>query len=419
MIRPVAASALLALVLTQQGEAQSSITARVAAQLIPLYTSVDPIPGGSTLDEFRVVQPVVMLHASALNDHLRFSGTLNLEGKTIPDGELAPGDWGEGFNDRRHPHTYAHELMISGVDLLGNLDGSARLSLSAGKGFVAFGTDDPMSRPPVRYPVNHHLAQILERAVAIAGFRAGPVIAEGSLFDGDEPERPDQWPLIKTGDEWRFGDSWALRLTVIPVRHLEVQGSRAKVHSPEHRPGAGTDAWKWDVSARYEGPVGNSKVYGLAEWARTEEADGFFVFRSFLTEGAWTVARHRPYFRLERTERPEDMRTIDPFRSVRPHLENSILGTTRWTLLTIGYGYGFSLAQGRLDVEPFTEGTFGNVKNVNGGLFDIESFYGKESVRSLSVGLRASWQLRGHRMGRYGGLLDELPSMMHEHQHDM
>ena len=148
MIRPVVTSVLLALVLTQQVEAQSPITARLAAQLIPLYTSVDPIPGGSTLDELRVVQPVVMLHASALNDHLRFSGTLNLEGKTIPDGELAPGVWGEGFNDRRHPHTYAHELMISGVDLLGTLDGSARLSLSAGKGFVAFGTDDPMSRPP-------------------------------------------------------------------------------------------------------------------------------------------------------------------------------------------------------------------------------------------------------------------------------
>jgi hypothetical protein len=64
------------------------------------------------------------------------------------------------------------------------------------------------------------------------------------------------------------------------------------------------------------------------------------------------AGRHRPYFRLERTERPEDMRTIDPFRSVRPHLENSILGTTRWTLLTLGYGYGFAMAQGRLDLEP-------------------------------------------------------------------
>ena len=37
---------------------------------------------------------------------------------------------------------------------------SVHASLSAGKGFAPFGTDDPMSRPIFRYPVNHHLAQI-------------------------------------------------------------------------------------------------------------------------------------------------------------------------------------------------------------------------------------------------------------------
>jgi len=418
LIRPVATGVVLALVLTQQAEAQSPVTAHLAAQLIPLYTSVDPIPGGETLGELRVVQPLLMLHLGAVDDHLRLTTTLDLEGKTIPDGELAPGDWGEGYVDRRHPHTYVHELMLSGVDLLGDLDGAARVSLSVGKGFVPFGTDDPMSRPPVRYPVNHHFAQILERAVAMAGVRVGPVIAEGSFFDGDEPERPDQWPLIKNDDEWRFGDSWSLRLTLLPVRHVELQGSRAKVHSPEHRPGAGTDAWKWDVSARYEGPVGHSRVYGLAEWAKTEEAEGFFVFHSILAEGAWTVGHHRPYYRFERTERPEETRTLDPFRSLRPHLENSILGITRWTLHTIGYGFGFSLSQGRLDLQPFVEGTFGKVGLVQPGLFDPELFYGKESVRSPSVGVRAAWQLHGHRMGRYGALLDDGPAMTHEH-HEM
>ena len=41
----------------------------------------------------------------------------------------------------------------------------------------------------------------------MAGVRVGPVLAEGSFFDGDEPERPDQWPLIKKDSVWRFGDS--------------------------------------------------------------------------------------------------------------------------------------------------------------------------------------------------------------------
>ena len=90
----------------------------------------------------------------------------------MPEGELAPGMWGEGFVDRRHPHTYLHELVLAADDLLGAADGATRISLSAGKGFAPFGTDDPMVRPFLRYPVNHHLAQILERAVAIAA-RAG------------------------------------------------------------------------------------------------------------------------------------------------------------------------------------------------------------------------------------------------------
>jgi hypothetical protein len=42
-----------------------------------------------------------------------------------------------------------------------------------------------MVRPFLRYPVNHHLAQILERAVAIAAVRAGPLLAEAGLFTGD------------------------------------------------------------------------------------------------------------------------------------------------------------------------------------------------------------------------------------------
>ena len=157
-----------------------------------------------------------MAHAGAWSGRLLMVATLNLEGLTIPDGELAPGDWGEGFMDRRHPHTYAHELVLSYVEALRP---SISASLSAGKGFAPFGTDDPMSRPIFRYPVNHHLAQILERAVAIGGIRAGPLLAEAGLFNGDEPERPGQWPRIS-----RFGDSWSARLTLLPMSQARAAG---------------------------------------------------------------------------------------------------------------------------------------------------------------------------------------------------
>jgi hypothetical protein len=379
-------------------------------QAIIVGTRADPVPGGGALTEVRLVQPVAMLMAGALNGHMEFTGTLNLEGQTIPDGELLPGGWGEGFSDRRHPHTYAHELMLSGVDVLGRSDGPIRISVSVGKGFVPFGSDDPMSRPVFRYPVNHHLAQILERAVALTGVRAGPILIEAGLFNGDEPERPGQWPLFR-----RFGDSWSARLTFLPVRGVEVSASRAKVRSPEHRPGAGTDAWKWHLSARLDRPFGGGRVYGLAEWARTAEARDFFIFKSLLVEGAFATGPHRPYYRFEQSDRPEDIRTTDPFRSLRPHLENSIIGITRFTLHTLGYSYDFHAAAGRLRVAPFFEGTFGRMRSVGGGLFSPETFYGRENVVAMSAGLRLEWRMMGHRMGRYGGLLDPIPDMGHMH----
>ena len=93
----------------------------------------------------------------------------------MPEGELALGGWGEGFVDRRHPHTYLHEAMVWGCGP-GRQRGKVGIAggLAAGKGIVPFGTDDPMSRPFVRFPVNHHLAQIVERAEIATGWRLGP-----------------------------------------------------------------------------------------------------------------------------------------------------------------------------------------------------------------------------------------------------
>ncbi|HEY9504519.1 MAG TPA: hypothetical protein VIQ27_00995 [Gemmatimonadales bacterium] len=380
--------------------------AELTAQGVVAATGADPVPGDRALSEVRVVQPVVMLHAG-WGRHLAGLATLDLEGLTMPQGELALGDWGEGFMDRRHPHTYAHELLVSGADLLGRHDGEGQVSLTAGKGFAPFGTDDPMIRPPLRYPVNHHFAQILERAVLIGAGRQGPVTLELGLFNGDEPERPDQWPLI----EGRFGDSWSGRLTAAPVTGLELQGSYAHVHSPEHRPGAGPDQDKVSLSARWEGPVGGHPVYGMLEWARTSEADGFFVFHSLLAEGAWTGGRHRLYYRFERTERPEEERISD-FRSLRPHLENSILGITRWTVHTAGYALQ-GLRLGPIRLEPLTEVSLGGIDLLRGA-FEVEPFYGDDRWWSWTVGLRIAGGSPMHRMGRYGAAA---PAMEADHPH--
>ena len=378
-------------------EAQASPSIRIGAHGVFLYTHADPVPRNRGLGEIRLVQPAVMVHAGAFANRLRFIGTLDLEGVTIPNGELTPGAWGEGFIDRRHPHTYIHELMLTGEQVLGEASGGVRVSLSLGKGFAPFGTDDPMSRPIIRYPVNHHLAQILERAVVIAGVSAGPVILEGGLFNGDEPETPGDWPRLS-----RMGDSWSGRVTLIPLRNLEVQSSYASVHSPEHRLGSGTDQQKWSVSARWEAPVSGVPLFGLVEWARTSEAEGFFVFHSLLAEGAWTRGRSRLHYRFERTERPEEERTLNPFRSVRPHFENSIHGTTRWTIHTLGYSLRLSVPKVRIAGAPFAEISYGRMARVGGGLFDIRPFYGRTSFWSFGAGIRLSVGMPVHRMGRYG-----------------
>ena len=350
-----------------------------------------------------------MVHGGAWRNRLGLLATFNFEGLTIPNGELTPGDWGEGFMDRRHPHTYVHEVILSYKQPFR----WGGVSLSAGKGFAPFGTDDPMARPVLRYPVNHHLAQILERAVAILGVRTGPVLVEGALFNGDEPDLPGSWPRVS-----RFGDSWAVRVTGYPVGQLEVQGSHAEVNSPEHRAGFGTDKSKWSLSGRWSGIVGKSPVYGMVEWARTSEAQGFFIFHSFLGEGAWTMGRHRLHYRFERTERPEEERT-GPFRSLRPHLENSILGSTRWTIHTAGYAFQLKTLAG-LRASPFLELSYGRITGFGGGLFNPQSFYGKTSFWSVGVGARLNIGLPVHRMGRYGVAQNtaQNPVKPHTERHD-
>jgi hypothetical protein len=391
---------VIAALLSGAAASAQSPTVAVGAHAIGLYTHVDPVPGGGSADELRVVQPVAMVRAGLGGRRLVFAGTVNLEGATIPGGELAPGDWGEGFVDRRHPHTYAHELILSANDLLGGLDGNGQLSVSAGKGFAPFGTDDPMSRPIIRYPVNHHLAQILERAVAIVALREGPATLEAGLFNGDEPERPGQWPRIAH----RFGDSWSARATLTPTAGAELQASYAHVHSPEHRPGAGPDQAKWSAAARWEGPVRGHRAYALLEWARTSEAGGFFVYHSLLGEGAWDSGPHRLLWRVERTERPEETRTLDPFRSVRPHLDNSILGRTRWNIVTAGYAVRLLRQGSRYRIEPQLEVAYGTIRSLEGLAFDPVAFYGRDSFWSASLGIRVGWGMSMHRMGRYGAL---------------
>ncbi|HWH50812.1 MAG TPA: hypothetical protein VN651_04665 [Gemmatimonadaceae bacterium] len=377
--------------------AQSGPSVDVMAQAIPLVTRADPTATRGALTEGYLSQPVVMAHAAW--GPLRGVGTLNLEGLTLERGELNTGGYGEGFVDRRHPHAYLHELL-AGVETSRD---SVHLSLFAGRGFAPFGSDDPMMRPFEKYPVNHHLAQILERVVAVGAARYGPVIGEFGLFNGDEPVGPGAAPNFS-----RFGDSWASRVTLLPIRGAELSASLASVKSPEVRAGHGLDQRKASVVARYDRMSGNRWLYGLLEWERTGERDrGSLVTRlgSLLGEAAACRGGVIAAARLERTDRPEEEQTLDPFRAPRPEVDLSNLGVSRWTTLTLSLSaprVGVRMISGR----PFVEvARIGVAAGTPAGIFDPESRYGANRMWMLSAGVRLRAGMAHDRMGRYGAAL--------------
>lgn len=435
--------------------------ARVSAQAVAQGARAADAYAGQARTEGSLTQPVVMAHAPLAGGRVRLAATLDLEALTLPRGQINPGIYGEGFVDRRHPHTWAHELVASVGGRVPGLPAAlgralgAQASLAAGKGFVAFGTDDPMMRPFTLFPVNHHLAQILERYVAIGAFRLAPprlgdATLEATVFNGDEPRGPWAWPRAA-----RFGDSRALRAMFRPAlgRHrppaaadadehaghamhdhddhtaaprdapahdapslpLELSGSLARVHSPEDAVGAGLDQHKASLAARWAsgalfgasglGGRGDGE-YALAEWARTDElraARRAFRYESVLFEAA---ARRRGVelaARWEHTTRPEEERLVDPFRTVRPHNESNVLGLTEWRTATASLGG--PLHTGALRLLPFAEVARGVPREVlRPSAFEPRAFYGAGALWTAVLGVRFGVGAPHARMGRYGVL---------------
>jgi len=364
------------------------------AQAIGVGTRESPAIHGRVLTEGYLTQPMVMAMASFWNNAVELKGALDFEGVTLKRGELNAGIHGEGYIDRRHPHTYLHELVVSAQRKFG--DNGASLAL--GKGFAPFGTDDPMARPFEKYPINHHLAQVLERAVAVASARTRRVILEAGLFNGDEPESPGDVPNRK-----RYWDSWSSRVTLIPFPQGELQTSFALVRSPENATGGGVDHHKQSASIRLEDAQHSG--YGLLEWARTTNYAGSsrtFAFTSLLAETWARYGRASGAFRFERTERPDEDRLVDEFRSPLPATDLSINGRSQWTIITALLAATFQPLK-TLTLEPFAEVArirFRPTLSPSG--FDPTQFYGSNRIWSVSVGAKLALGMSHMRMGRYG-----------------
>lgn len=405
--RAVAALSLLGAPLAAQhahpaARADSATTrshVRGGAMAIALGSLAAPGAHGQRIAEGYLTQPMLFGSMQLAGGAVQGRATLNLEGATLRRGEINPGGYGEGYIDRRHPHTYAHEIMLGAQAQRGPV----AASLWGGKGVVPFGSDDPMVRPFVKYPVNHHLAQVMERVLMVGAVRVGHTTLEVARFNGDEPEGPADWP-----NGGRALDSWATRLTAWGPNGLEFSGSAARVQSPEFATGQGLDQRKEAASLRWMAPAGSSRAlrYALAEWARTREGNArrpdIFTFQSLLAEGAFAVRGATLALRVERTERPEEDRLSDPYRTVRPLLDFNILGRTRWSIVTANVAAP-ARSWGRLQLIPFVEGAWLRPRALSHPTpLDPVSFFQSSQLWLWSAGVRLHTGSMPPRFGRYG-----------------
>ncbi|HEY1952713.1 MAG TPA: hypothetical protein VGG76_07895, partial [Gemmatimonadaceae bacterium] len=217
-------------------------------------------------------------------------------------------------------------------------------------------------------------------------------------FNGDEPTAPGDVP-----DRKRYWDSWSGRITFLPWRQGELQTSYARVKSPEDPSGLGADQRKQSASLRLEDAQHSG--YALLEWARTGEYVGStrsFTYSSLLAE-TWTrYDRLSGGLRVESTERPDEARLSDEFRTPVPATDLSIAGRSRWTTATFGLAADL-IATTNLTIVPFAEIARARVSpTLRPSGFDPRQFYGSDRIWGVSMGLRVGFGMAHMRMGRYG-----------------
>ena len=365
-----------------------------------------------TQTELYATQPAVMFNVESPGSTVVLRTTLNFEGVTQPDGELTFGGWGEGFIDRRHPHTLLHEAMLS-VNLRDVAGGS--LSLSAGRGFAPYGTDDPMARPVVKYPTNHHLSQILERYTLNVAYLSGGWSVEAGAFDGAEPTGPYDFGNFSSINSWsarvtrRLGGTG----TTAPWELSASFGNVVETHDDEE-----TVTRLANAFVRHNRQYAFGTLYSLLEASVSDpEEDGEDGYYAVLGEVQLTRGPHKPYARVEVSTRPEYDRSgpagTDGF--FRYDHDDHAHGATRWVITSLGYGYTATSLP--FSARPFVEIQHNNAANERGDVSARELF-GTTSFFSLTAGLRLFIGGGPMRMGTYG-VLDAMTEHGAMIDHDM
>ena len=135
-----------------------------------------------------------------------------------------------------------------------------------------------------------------------------------------------------------------------------------------------------------------------------------FAYETALMEGALTVGPLDLGLRLEQTDRPEEERLANPFRTPRPATDLSITGITRWRTATIALAIpGATL--GPLRGYPYVElERLAASPRSATDIFDTRQFYGGP-IWMASAGVRIRYGAMHARMGRYGVALPAGPAL--------
>jgi hypothetical protein len=337
------------------------------AHVFPAATFAAPFSADSPLNRTDLNFPhaAAMANLESPGSRWVFRFMPNFEGLTLPDGEPTFGGWGEGFIDARHPHTLLHEAMLSYN--WWNAPGGA-LSISAGRGFAPFGTEDPMYRPALKYPTNHHLSQILERWTVNLSYLSNAGLGiEVGVFDGDEPE---DW--LDIGNYRHFGNSFSGRLSyrfgdvVAGTAPWEVSASYGYVqetHGGDHA----HLTQLFNAALRHAGTYGFGTVYGLAEASMSEpdHGEGYWSLLAETQVGLGPGRRHAPFYRIEYATRPEYPRDATEGEGFFRYDHGvGAAGATRWLINTVGYSHELTTLP--FSVRPFVEASHNLVRHERG-----------------------------------------------------
>ena len=126
-----------------------------------------------------------------------------------------------------------------------------------------------------------------------------------------------------------------------------------------------------------------------------------YTFRALLAEAAVCHQDLGAALRWERSDRPEEERLLDLFRSPRPATDVSILGVTRWTTLAAALALPALEARGG-HAAPFVEIARLTADRTTAALFDPVRFYGATTMWRFSAGVRFAAGHEHREMGRYG-----------------